>query len=214
MISRKNCLALAAAAAVGTSLLAPLAASAPVHAATTSSSSSTQASARPFTADNAPFVAGDRVTLTGIAAPGTQVGVFSLPGGSELTTTADADGKWSITSPDVAYEAFRTIVGAYFEGGSYQRALSVSATPEAAVTTFRITSELRYTKGERITMTGEAKPGDVVKLSTWDDTFLRDVKADAQGKWSFTTNGAYHDDQVRWKMLGKSGGSVFSLTGE
>jgi hypothetical protein len=212
MLLVKKCLTVAAAAAVGTALLIPVGVSTEANAAP--AASSMIATQQPFTADNVTFAPGDRVTLTGTAAPGTQIGVLSLPGDPERTTTATADGTWSMTSTGTATERFSTIVGAYFEGGSYQRALSVTASPGEKVHTLRILSAFTYSKGQPISMHGEAVPGETLELTKRDGTLVRKIKVDAAGEWSFTTKKAYTAKSVQWNLRSQSGISVFELCGQ
>jgi Right handed beta helix region len=135
----------------------------------------------------------DSVTLTGTAAVGSTVTVWSMAGDNDGSTTASGSGAWSFTTPDLlpgiyGYTATDTTAA----GTSLQsNALGVTV-PAAGAQTAPVPGAPVITKGtvnsnDSITLTGTAAGGSTVTV--WSGTGTNDgtTTASSTGAWSFTT---------------------------
>lgn len=140
-------------------LLAPVAIGSTATAAPASAAQ--EAAQQQFAADVVQsFVAGERVTVSGTAAPGSDVHLMYMPGGPS-TTVANASGSWTVTSAGVADERFTVLAT---DGKGTER-VTMLPTHEAGEDVPISVDPIRFTPGERLSLSGTAAPNTELVIS-------------------------------------------------
>ncbi|EWM41306.1 bacterial Ig-like domain family protein [Bordetella holmesii 30539] len=148
-----------------------------------------------------------RVTVQGLAEAGSTVTV-RWPDGTRTTTTAGADGRYTamserdLASGDIVLEA-NDAAGNTSGSARHVYTDDVDATPPAAPS---IDSALADSRTGRVTVSGAAESGASVTVHFPDGTTVQ-AKADANGRYTATSNGDIGSGQITAQASDDAGNS-------
>ncbi|MEC0291549.1 Ig-like domain-containing protein [Terribacillus saccharophilus] len=147
-----------------------------------SSSSSVVVTNADTTAPEAPVVNAvdsDDTTLSGTAEPDADI-IVTLPDGTSVRTTADADGNWTVDVPAQSPGASLSVV-------AVDEARNVSGTSTVVVTNADTTApeapEVNAVDSDDTTLSGTAEPNADIIITLPNGSTIN-TAADAQGNWS------------------------------
>ena len=144
----------------------------------------------------------DSVTLTGTAAGGSAVTVWSTTGTNDGTTTASSTGAWSFTTPDLLPGVYGVHRHRYDVGGNEHkiecarrdgvsrnaiRRWQPRTAPRRPLPAAPSLTNIAVNSNDSVTLTGTAAGGSTVTV--WSTTGTNDgtTTASSAGAWSFTT---------------------------
>jgi hypothetical protein len=126
--------------------------------------------------------------LTGTAEPGATMTI--TVGGRTYTTTADANGDWSVhVSPDLPDGTYTASVTATDAAGNTSGAATVTFTIDTSLPTapvFTAPTDHQLLSNPTPTIEGTAGAGLTIEVTVGGHTYV--TTADAQGNWSITVN--------------------------